>query len=219
MVESPVPTVDYAASGAFIVGLTGGIGSGKSTVADLFTTHGVTLVDTDRIAHELTTSGGAAMPAIEHAFGTGVIAPDGSLDRAAMRSLVFERPEQRQRLESILHPLIRRESERQVAQATSAYVILAVPLLVESGRWQERVHRVLVIDCLPDVQVSRVMQRSGLAREQVEAIIAVQASRQQRLAAADDVIDNNGTPDALPGAVAQLHERYLELARAHRSSP
>lgn len=219
MAESPVPNTDSAACGAFIVGLTGGIGSGKSTVADLFTTHGIALVDTDRIAHELTIPGGAAMPAIEQAFGGAVIAPDGRLDRAAMRALVFEQPDMRQRLEGILHPLIRRESERQVTAATSAYVILAVPLLVESGRWHERVHRVLVIDCLPQVQISRVMQRSGLAREQVEAIIAVQASRQQRLAAADDVIDNNGAPDALPGAVAQLHERYLELARAHRSSP
>ena len=137
-----------------MVGLTGGIGSGKTTVADRFGALGVTLVDTDLIAHGLTGPGGAAMPDIREAFGASVIAADGRLDRAAMRELAFSDPQARKRLERILHPMIRNESERQLAQATSAYAILVVPLLVEGGKPRERVQRVLVVDCQPETQIA-----------------------------------------------------------------
>lgn len=194
-----------------MVGLTGGIGSGKTTVANLFGELGVALVDTDLIAHQLTGPGGMAMPAIQAAFGPSVIAADGRLDRAAMRQLAFSDPAARRRLEAILHPLIRQESERQLGEATSPYAILVVPLLVEGGRPRERAQRVLVVDCQPQTQVERVMKRNNLPREQVEAILAAQASREQRLAAADDLIDNDGAPDTLPQRVRALHERYLAL--------
>ncbi len=194
-----------------MVGLTGGIGSGKTTVANHFAELGVTLVDTDLIAHQLTGPGGMAMPAIQAEFGAGVIAADGRLDRAAMRQLAFSDPAARRRLEAILHPLIRQESERQLAAATSAYAILVVPLLVEGGRPRERAQRVLVVDCQPQTQIERVMKRNNLPREQVEAILAAQASRAQRLAAADDLIDNDGAPDTLAERVLALHQRYLAL--------
>ena len=194
-----------------MVGLTGGIGSGKTTVANHFAELGVTLVDTDLIAHQLTGPGGMAMPAIQAAFGAAVIAADGRLDRAAMRQLAFSDPAARRRLEAILHPLIRQESERQLGMATSPYAILVVPLLVEGGKPRERAQRVLVVDCRPQTQIERVMKRNSLPREQVEAILAAQASREQRLAAADDLIDNDGAPDTLAQRVRTLHERYLAL--------
>ncbi len=196
----------------YVVGLTGGIGSGKSTVADLFVARGAALVDTDAIAHELAAPGGGALPAIRARFGDGVLRADGGLDRAAMRRLVFSDPGARQALEAILHPLIRAESERRCAAASAPYVILAVPLLVESGGYRERCDRILVVDCEPAVQVARVMARSGLPEAEVRAILAAQAGRAQRLAAADDVIDNSGTPAALPGQVAALHHAYLAAA-------
>ena len=194
-----------------VVGLTGGIGSGKTTVANHFAELGVTLVDTDLIAHQLTGPGGMAMPAIQAAFGAAVIAADGRLDRAAMRQLAFSDPAARRRLEAILHPLIRQESERQLGLATSPYAILVVPLLVEGGKPRERAQRVLVVDCRPQTQIERVMKRNSLPREQVEAILAAQATREQRLAAADDLIDNDGAPDTLAQRVRALHERYLAL--------
>lgn len=199
----------------FRVGLTGGIGSGKSTVADLFVGHGAALVDTDRIAHELTVPGGEAIAPIRAAFGAEVIAADGSLDRAAMRSRVFADPQARHALESILHPMIRQRTEAGVHAAAAAgapYVILAIPLLVEGGNWKGRVDDVLVVDCPEETQIARVMSRSGLARAQVEAIMAAQATRAQRLAAADAVVDNGGDPAALVPQVAALHRRYLGLA-------
>jgi dephospho-CoA kinase len=195
-----------------VIGLTGGIGSGKSTAADLFASHGASLVDTDLIAHALTGPDGAAMPAIREAFGPGVIAADGRLDRAAMRARAFAEPADRRRLEAILHPLIRAESERQTHEAKGLYTILVVPLLVESGRWRERVDRLLVVDCPVDVQIARVMARSHLAREQVQAIIAAQASREARRAAADDLIDNSGSESALAPQVAALARVYRQLA-------
>ncbi len=197
-----------------LIGLTGGIGSGKSTVADLFAAQGVTLVDTDLIAHALTGPGGAAMAPIQASFGSSVIAADGRLDRAAMRQIAFSDPKARQGLEAILHPMIRAQSDREVAAASGVYTLLVVPLMVESGKWRERVHRLLVVDCPREVQIDRVMQRSHLPREQIEAILAAQASREQRLAAADDIIDNAGSPDALPGQVHALHRAYTLLARA-----
>jgi dephospho-CoA kinase len=199
-------------SRAFLVGLTGGIGSGKSTVADLFAAHGVTIIDTDAIAHALTAPGGAAIPAIRQAFGEPVIAPDGALDRAAMRDIVFADAEARRRLEGILHPMIGHCCELMIGEATGPYAMVVVPLLIESGRWRERIDRLLVVDCPVEVQIARTMQRSHLERAQVEAIIATQASRNARLAAADDVVDNGGEQAGLAPAIDALHARYLEMA-------
>lgn len=199
----------------FAVGLTGGIGSGKTTVADLFAKHGVSIVDTDVIAHRITAPGGAAMPLIEQAFGAQYVASDGALDRAKMRALVFSDDAAKAKLEAITHPLIRAETEREREAATGPYVVIVVPLLVESGTWRSRVDRVLVVDCGLETQIARVMRRNALSREQVLAIIARQATREARLAAADDVIVNDDTPfEQLSEEVRRLHRRYLTLARA-----
>jgi dephospho-CoA kinase len=197
----------------FSVGLTGGIGCGKSTVADLFAARGASLVDTDVIAHQLTAPGGAAMPALLQEFGAGFATPDGAMDRARMRDLVFADPGARTRLEAILHPMIRAATVAAADAATGAYVIYVVPLLVESGNWRARVQRILAIDCQEATQIARVMARSGLPEAQVKAI-AAQASRQQRLAAADDVIDNDAGLDALLPQVARLHQFYLAQIRS-----
>ncbi len=198
----------------YAVGLTGGIGSGKSTVADLFAARGVPLVDTDLIAHRVTAPHGIAMPQIAAQFGPEFIAADGSMDRARMRALVFGDEAARKRLEAITHPLIRAETERETREANGPYVMLVVPLLVESGAWKTRVNRVLGVDCSVETQIARVMSRNGFTREQVLAIIARQATREARLAAADDVIVNDGvTLDALAQDVEVLHQRYLALAR------
>jgi dephospho-CoA kinase len=200
---------------SFIVGLTGGIGSGKTTVADLFAQRGAALVDTDAIAHELTAPQGAAMAAIAAAFGAAILRPDGGLDRAAMRAVVFADRAAKTRLEAILHPLIRQQSEARCEAATNApYVLLVVPLLVETGSYRQRADRVLVVDCDESVQISRVMARSGLAAEDVKAIMATQASRAERRAVADDVVLNEGGLDALLPQVEGLHLSYLDLARA-----
>jgi dephospho-CoA kinase len=197
---------------AFSVGLTGGIGCGKSTVADLFAALGATIVDTDVIAHALTAPQGAAMPAIVAEFGPDFAQPDGALDRARMRTLVFSDATARARLEAILHPRIRAATEAAGQAATGAYVIYVVPLLIESGSWRERVTRVLAIDCSEDTQVARVMQRSHLSADEVRAIMATQVTRARRLAEADDVIDNDAGLDALRAQVQALHERYLALS-------
>jgi len=196
----------------FSVGLTGGIGCGKSTVADLFAARGASLVDTDVIAHQLTAPGGAAMPALLREFGDAFATPDGAMDRARMRDLVFADPGARTRLEAILHPMIRTATVAAAEAATGYYVIYVVPLLVESGNWRTRVQRILAIDCQEATQIARVMARSNLAEAQVKAIMAAQASRQQRLDAADDVIDNDGGLDALVPQVARLHRFYLAQA-------
>ncbi len=200
---------------SYVVGLTGGIGSGKSAVADLFAQRGVTVVDTDAIAHAMTTPGGEAMAAIRGEFGDAVVSADGALDRAAMRAMVFADPSARKRLEAILHPLIRAESERQLRErpAGPGYAILMVPLLVESGDYQKRVNRIAVVDCAENTQIERVMRRSGLARGEIERILAAQATRAERLAAADDVIANDGELAALPPQIERLHVNYLALAR------
>ncbi|ACR27674.1 dephospho-CoA kinase [Burkholderia glumae] len=195
------------------IGLTGGIGSGKTTIANRFGERGASLVDTDLIAHRVTAPGGAAMPAIAAQFGAAFVAADGSLDRARMRELVFADDDARRRLEAITHPLIRAETEREASLARGAYVIFVVPLLVESGNWRARVDRVLVVDCEVETQIARVMRRNGYTREQVEAIVARQATRAARLAAADDVIVNEQMPDAaLEARIDTLHARYLALA-------
>lgn len=192
-----------------VIGLTGGIGSGKSVVAELFRERGAAIVDTDVIARELTAAGGAAMPTIRAVFGEGIVDREGALDRAAMRARAFADASQRERLEAILHPMIRARSAAEVAAAAQApYVVLVVPLLVESGTYRERVDRVLVVDCSERKQVERVMARSGLSHEQVRAIMATQVSRAQRLAAADDVIDNEGELGALKSQVDALDRRY-----------
>lgn len=172
------------------IGLTGGIGSGKSTVAALLVAEGAVLVDTDAIARRIAEPGGIAMPAIEAAFGRTAIATDGGLDRAGMRQLVFADSSARKRLESILHPLIGAETERLAAAAGQAPVVFDVPLLVESGRWRANVDRVLVVDATEETQLRRVMARSGWAADAVRAVIAQQAPRRLRRAAADAVIFN-----------------------------
>jgi dephospho-CoA kinase len=199
----------------FVVGLTGGIGSGKSTVADLFTAHGVPLVDTDLIAHRITAPHGIAMPPIAAEFGAEFVAADGSLDRARMRALVFSDEGARKRLEAITHPLIRAETRREQREARGPYVIVVVPLLVESGSWKHRVNHVLTVDCSVETQIARVMSRNGFSRDQVLAIIARQATREARLAAADDVIDNdNVSLGTLQAQVDEQHRAYLSLAGA-----
>jgi len=198
----------------FAVGLTGGIGSGKSTVADCFAARGVTIVDTDLIAHRITAPHGVAMAQIAADFGPEFVAPDGSMDRARMRALVFGDESARKRLEAITHPLIRSETERETRDATGPYVIVVVPLLVESGTWKTRVNRVLTVDCSVETQIARVMRRNGFTREQVLAIIARQATREARLAAADNVVvnDTGATLETLAHDVDALHQTYLELA-------
>lgn len=196
----------------FTVGLTGGIGSGKSSVARLFADRGVSVIDADELAHELTGPRGAAMPAIRAAFGPQAVDANGALDRSRMRAIAFADPAARQRLESVLHPMIRAETERRAAQTTGPYIMLMIPLLVESGEARERCARVLVVDCPEEEQIRRVVLRNNLQREEVAAIMATQASRAARLAQADDVIDNGGDPSQLPPQVEALHERYLWLA-------
>ena len=195
----------------FVVGLTGGIGSGKSAAADCFAALGIAVVDTDAIAHQLTGAGGAARPALRAEFGPQIASADGALDRAGMRRLVFADPAARARLEGILHPLIRQQAAAACRAATSPYVILAVPLLVESGTYRERCQRIVVVDCPESLQISRVMARNGLPEAEVRAIMAAQASRAQRLAVADDVLANDGDLQHLNGQVAGLHRKYLQL--------
>lgn len=193
----------------FTVGLTGGIGSGKSTVADLFAALGVPVIDTDVIAHELTAPGGPALDAIRAAFGEAVMQADGALDRAALRRRIFADAGERQRLEAILHPRIEANVRQALASLTAPYALVVIPLLIETGGYRDVIDRVLVVDCPEDLQIARVMARSGLARAEAESIVAAQASRPARLAAADDVIVNTAAPEALRSQVAALHLRYL----------
>jgi dephospho-CoA kinase len=196
----------------FAVGLTGGIGCGKTTVADMFGELGAALVDTDLIAHTLTAPGGVAMAAIAADFGPAYVTADGALDRAAMRALVFTDPGARHRLEAILHPCIRDTALAEAAAAEAPYVLFVVPLLIESGSWRARVARVLAIDCPEEVQVARVMARNNMTEEQVRAIMATQISRAERLAAADDVVSNVGSREDLRPQIARLHANYLAFS-------
>lgn len=196
-----------------IVGLTGGIGSGKSAAADIFAELGAAVVDADAIAHELTAPGGAAIESIRAAFGDEMIGANGALDRAAMRKRVFADAEAKVRLEAILHPMIRAEADRRIGEARAPYVVLVVPLLVESGSYRQRVQRVAVVDCPEETQVARVMARSGLSTQEARAIMAAQVSRAERLAAADDVIDNGGDLAGLRAQVEALHRRYVEITQ------
>lgn len=193
-----------------MVGLTGGVGSGKSTVADFFVELGAALVDTDAIAHELTGPNGEAMPALLAAFGPSVANAAGAMDRAAMRQRVFADASARSVLEGILHPMIRQLSDQRCQSATAAYVILAVPLLVESATYRQRCDRILVVDCPENRQIERVMARNGLSADEVKAIMAAQASRTERLAVADDILMNDTDLPILKNRVLALHQKYLQ---------
>lgn len=210
------PTAGSARNGIgsskLVVGVTGGIGSGKTTVAKLFETLGAGLVDTDEIAHELTRPGQPAVEQIRKQFGQDYLDADGALNRARMRALVFSDAQARARLEAILHPLIRAAAQVRVDSSPAAYVLLIVPLLVETGSYRGQLRRILVIDCDEELQVTRVMRRGGLSEQQARAIIASQATREQRLAAADDVITNNEGLAELAEQVRWLHARYLKIA-------
>ena len=198
----------------FKLGLTGGIGSGKTQVANWLGAWGVEVIDTDVIAHSLTASGGRAIEPITRAFGREVIDAAGALDRAQMRELVFAEPARRIQLESILHPLIAEEVLKQAQQARGLYAVFVVPLLVESGRWLDRIDRLCVVDCEESTQIERVQARSGMPLATVRKILDAQASRAQRLAHADDVIDNskNISLSALENQVLVLHKAWCNLA-------
>lgn len=198
------------------VALTGGIGSGKSTVAAQFADLGVMVSDADAISHRLTGPGGEALPAIATAFGAEMIDANGALDRARMRQQVFADPEARHRLEGILHPLIRARMLAETDASSSPYALLMIPLLLETGQ-QSLVDRVLVIDLPEALQIRRVQERSGLAPDEIARILATQVSRTERLAAADDVIDNSAEQQGLRPQVEQLHQTYLELAHQQAS--
>lgn len=195
----------------YTVALTGGIGSGKSTVASAFADLGINVIDADIIARQVVEPGQPALMAIAEHFGSVLIAPDGSLQRRMLRERIFASPEEKSWLNALLHPLIQQETRRQFQQATSPYVLWVVPLLVENALYKQA-NRVLVVDVTPETQLLRTMQRDDVTREHAEQILAAQATREARLAVADDVIDNNGAPDAIASDVARLHARYLQLA-------
>ncbi len=204
----------------FHVGLTGGIGSGKSTVAALLARLGAAVIDADAIARQLTAPDGLAMPAIAQQFGPDFVTPKGALNRDRMRALAFTDPGAKKNLEAIIHPLVAEETARQTGAAEQAghpCLVFDVPLLVESARWRQKVDHVLVVDCLPETQITRVMARNGLTRAAVEAIIAAQSQRLRRLQAADSVIFNDGlTLQGLSTEVAMLAPRFkLSLESAH----
>lgn len=195
------------------VGLTGGIGSGKTSVSCLFAELGAGVVDTDEISHRLTAPNGAAMAPIRRAFGDEFVT-NGALERTAMRTLIFNDNTARARLEAILHPMIRARALTDIAQSSAPYTVLVVPLLLETGGYQGVVKRILVVDCDEQLQIARTMQRSALSEEQVHAIMAKQMSRKLRLARADDIIVNNGGVDDLRRQVQTLHQAYLALAKS-----
>ncbi|MGZ8257052.1 MAG: dephospho-CoA kinase, partial [Gallionella sp.] len=193
------------------IGLTGGIGSGKSTVAELFRQHGARIIDTDVIAHQLTQACGLALPALQQQFGMGYLLSDGSLNRPAMRELIFNQPAAKQQLEAILHPLILQAVHTQLAVASNApYTLLVVPLLLQSPAFLGLVQRILVIDCSEEQQIQRVMQRNQLSCNSIKQIIAQQTSRAMQLAQADELIRNDGDLIALAAQVAALDKIYTE---------
>ncbi|TKU19523.1 dephospho-CoA kinase [Citrobacter sp. wls827] len=195
----------------YTVALTGGIGSGKSTVANAFADLGINIIDADIIARQVVEPGTPAIKAIAEHFGSEVIAADGSLQRRILRERIFSDPDEKKWLNALLHPLIQQETQRQFQQATSPYLLWVVPLLVENALYK-KADRVLVVDVTPETQLRRTMQRDDVTREHVEQILAAQATREARLAVADDVIDNNGAPDAIVSDVARLHALYLQFA-------
>lgn len=196
---------------SYIVALTGGIGSGKSTVADSFARLGASIVDADVIARQVVEPGQPALQALIEHFGQGIAHDDGSLNRSALRHKIFSHPDEKTWVNQLLHPLIHARTRELFAAATTPYVLWVVPLLVENGL-QTVADRVLVVDVSEQTQLARTMQRDGISLEQAQSILSAQVSRQQRLACADDIIDNNGGAEALEPRVASLHSRYLELA-------
>jgi len=199
-----------------LIGLTGGIGSGKTTVSDLLAKLGAGIVDTDLIAHQITAPNGVAISLIEKQFGSEFIAADGALNRERMRALIFNSPEARKSLETITHPLIRQETARQFLQLNkdgAPYLVFVVPLLIESGSWKDLIDRLVVVDCPKETQIKRVMQRSNLTQEEVERILAAQASREERLKHADVVIENQGSLKKLEAEVENLHQKILQIQK------
>ncbi|MCP3669761.1 MAG: dephospho-CoA kinase [Gammaproteobacteria bacterium] len=193
------------------IGLTGGIGSGKSTVSDIFQSLGVPVIDSDLIAHEVVQPGEPGLKGIIQHFGTGILQPDGSLNRQQLRNLVFNDETARKQLEQMLHPLIRQQSQQQLAALNTPYAILAIPLLVETGL-TDSVDRVLVVDCPEPLQIERICSRDSINHDQATAILAAQCSRKQRLKAADDIINNNQPIADLTKRVKSLHEQYLSIS-------
>ena len=202
-------------SKVFSVGLTGGIGSGKTTVADRFAKLGAAIIDTDVIAHALTGPDGRAMPEIIACFGSEIANSTGAMDRAAMRGRAFSDPDARRKLEAILHPMIRAESVLRLQAVTAPYVLLVVPLLVENlVSYQRLLNRIVVVDCEESQQLARISSRSGLSLEQAKLILAAQANQASRLQIADDLIENRGDLLGLNHQIQRLHQKYLTLAAA-----
>lgn len=196
-----------------VIGLTGGIGSGKSTAAELFAKLGANIIDTDLISHQLTAAGQPALADITALFGQQYLLPDGSLDRARLRSLVFQQPTVRKQLEDLLHPRIREEVAEQLAHPTTApYTIIVVPLLFETGAYEHLMNRTMVVDCPEHLQIQRAMTRGKLSEAEVRAILLAQCGRQQRLTLADDMVLNDSNLENLEFQVAELHKKYLALA-------
>lgn len=194
------------------IGLTGGIGSGKSTVARLFETQGICVLDCDHIARELVQPGMPALVEITRTFGYDILQRDGQLDRYALRARIFNNPEERRQLESILHPRIRMELQTRTHEATSPYVLLVIPLLIESG-WQDQVDHILVVDCAPDTQVRRIMARDHLSEQEVHRILDAQATREARIAVADEIIRNEDEDAAsLEAQISRLDVYYRQAA-------
>ena len=200
------------------IGLTGGIGSGKSTVSALFAELGVPVIDTDIIAHSLTAINGAAMAPIASSFGPSFVQDSGALDRKRMRECIYDDPDAKARLEAIVHPLIRAEAVRMAAaiETESDYLLYVIPLLLEMGRWHTTISSILVVDCTKETQIERVIARSAMTRAEVLKIMSTQATRAERLAAADDVVLNDGAASQLASQVARLHEKYCSIARKKR---
>lgn len=201
-----------------LVIMTGGIASGKSSVAQRLRQHGIDVVDTDTIAHTLTAPNGPALPELRNAFGEGIFASDGTLDRAALRDIVFNDPDQKSRLEQILHPMIRRQAIEALAAATSAYVVADVPLFAETGFLREQADRVLVVDCPPDIQKQRLLARGNIPEELADLILQAQAPRETRLELATEVLDNSGTPEQRDKQIDQIHQVYLALAGGSKNN-
>ncbi len=194
------------------VGLTGGIGSGKTTVSQLFAGHGVPIIDTDELARDLVRSGEPAHAEIVREFGAEILDTDGALDRVKMRNRVFSDPARRKQLEAILHPRIRTEVEQQLAEFSAPYALVVVPLLLETG-FDNIVDRILVVDCDESLQIQRVTARSGMDETEVRRVMAAQIARKERLARADDVIENHAGLAQLEEQVLRLHQRYLDMAK------
>ena len=195
-----------------LVVLTGGIATGKSSVAQRLRQHGIEVVDTDAIAHALTAPNGAALPELRKAFGNDVFESDGTLNRAALRDIVFNDPDQKIRLEQILHPMIRRQAIEALAAATSPYVVADIPLFAETGFLREQADRVLVVDCPPEIQKQRLLARANLPEELADLILQAQAPREIRLGLATEILDNSGSPQQRDERLDQLHQDYLLLS-------